>query len=403
MAGKKGQKQTKSNELSPRHPEFYKSQHYDWTDEQCIEAAKKFKRSCNYQCIEYYEVRYPELSHEEHLELKNKLLIQKRGNNPLNLEYYKLNYPGLSSKEQEEKWHMYVRSQNFQCIEYYKVRYPNASEEECNKMLADAIKSYTSKRDMSGENNGMHHSRTTELQRRQISPRCIEFYELRYPDLSHEEHLDLLNGYFAKNRIAVKNAIKQTNIEYYLNKGMSEEEAKIALHNRQSTFTLDKCIKKYGNEQGQQVFLERQQKWLAKLYKSFQSNGDGRSKQSKFAKDIIKACCKYLGINVPKKEKYINGTKCVYAYDFTYKNIIIEFNGDYWHCNPKLYDGDFLNKVKQKTAQEIWDYDLEKTKTAESYGYSVLTIWEYDYNKNPQEEINKCINFINEHVNTDSL
>ena len=35
-----------------------------------------------------------------------------------------------------------------------------------------------------------------------------------------------------------------TKLSYYLNKGMTEEEAKAALKERQSTFSLKKCIEK---------------------------------------------------------------------------------------------------------------------------------------------------------------
>ena len=78
-----------------------------------------------------------------------------------------------------------------------------------------------------------------------------------------------------------------------------------------------------------------------------------------------------------------------------YKNKIIEFQGDYWHCNLNLYDKDFYNKVKQKTAQEIWNYDNIKKECAEYYGYDILYIWEYDYYQNREEVINKCIEFLN--------
>jgi len=61
------------------------------------------------------------------------------------------------------------------------------------------------------------------------------------------------------------------------------------------------------------------------------------------------------------------------------KNILIEFNGDYWHCNPKLYNSDYMNKKKGMTAKELWEYDKQKTILGESKGFTVITIWEYDY------------------------
>ena len=83
MAGVKGMKPKKTHEESPKFPEYWQKLNPDWEYKRCEEKAKWFKRSCNYQCIEYYEVKYPELSHEEHLKMKNDLQIQKRKNNPL--------------------------------------------------------------------------------------------------------------------------------------------------------------------------------------------------------------------------------------------------------------------------------------------------------------------------------
>ena len=87
MTGIKGMKKKMKHEDSQRFPEYYQKQNPEWSKEQCEEKAKWFRRSCNYQCIEYYERNYPELSHDEHLKLKQQLQYQKKQNNPLNIEY----------------------------------------------------------------------------------------------------------------------------------------------------------------------------------------------------------------------------------------------------------------------------------------------------------------------------
>ena len=138
MAGKKGMTVKKNREDSPKFAEYYKKEHPEWTIEQCEEKAKWFKRSCNYQCIEYYEKNYPELSHEEHLRIRKELQMQKKQNNPLHFEYYIKNYPELSTSEQEKLWHEYVRKNNYQCKEYYLKN--NVSEEEAEKLKNEKIK-----------------------------------------------------------------------------------------------------------------------------------------------------------------------------------------------------------------------------------------------------------------------
>ena len=75
------------------------------------------------------------------------------------------------------------------------------------------------------------------------------------------------------------------------------------------------------------------------------------------------------------------------------KKVLIEFNGDYWHCNPKQYAADYLNKKKGAHAHEIWMHDAHKKSTAESAGYRVITVWDSEYKRN-KNTINKLIHAI---------
>ena len=226
----------------------------------------------------------------------------------------------------------------------------------------------------------------------------IEYWIKRNPDKTLEECQELLK----KHKEKVKNTHTPENtctrVEYWIAKGYSEEEAKELLRNRQTTFTLQKCIDKYGKEEGEKIFNDRQKRWLNSLKKNFEKYGDGRSAQSELAYKIIGKICNCLNITRPTKEKWMFDSKRnkAYAYDFQYGNKIIEINGDYWHANPKLYSADFYNKSEQMVAEEIWLYDKLKYKFAESKGYSVYTIWESDWNEDPQRELNKCLKFLND-------
>ena len=151
--------------------------------------------------------------------------------------------------------------------------------------------------DYSGQNNPNSKTNTTEYERRSRSPRCIEFYQRKYPDATLDEQQEMLNKYFEKNSLCIKNAIKDTNIEYYLNQGMSITEARIALKNRQSTFSLNRCIEKYGKEEGERIFKERQKKWIKSLKKNFSDNGFTNLFQSKLGNLIITEILNHLGID----------------------------------------------------------------------------------------------------------
>lgn len=73
-------------------------------------------------------------------------------------------------------------------------------------------------------------------------------------------------------------------------------------------------------------------------------------------------------------------------------NLIIEYFGDYWHCNPSKYDESYINKKKGMTAKEIWDYDKRKIDLIHEFGYNLEVIWESDLkhdNKKILEILNK--------------
>jgi G:T-mismatch repair DNA endonuclease (very short patch repair protein) len=65
-------------------------------------------------------------------------------------------------------------------------------------------------------------------------------------------------------------------------------------------------------------------------------------------------------------------------------NLVIEYNGDYWHCNPEKYSSDYFHQVKQKTAQELWDYDRNKVDLIIRNGYNLEVVWESQLKKNPK-------------------
>jgi len=197
------------------------------------------------------------------------------------------------------------------------------------------------------------------------------------------------------------NGFSNTQLQYWLNLGYDEIEAAHILKDRQATFSLDKCIAKYGEIEGMERFNKRQDTWKKSLYENFIKHGDGRSPSSQFAAEVINAICSKLDIQVPLKEKYIRDeiSGKAYSYDFTLnlrdRKRIIEFNGDYWHCNPLFYEADHFNSSKQMTAIEIWNYDKEKIELAKRKGYKVHVVWESDWKTSHDAVILHCLDFLN--------
>lgn len=134
-------------------------------------------------------------------------------------------------------------------------------------------------------------------------------------------------------------------------------------------------------------------------------------KHSKETKDIISknkiqqykdGIIKIQRINISKAEKEIkhffdkNNIECItqfrikgiqYIYDFFLPkyNLIIEYNGDYWHANPKIYQSGSIIKVQklgEVIVDTIWERDKIKKELAEQQGYKIIYIWEKDYQLN---------------------
>lgn len=60
------------------------------------------------------------------------------------------------------------------------------------------------------------------------------------------------------------------------------------------------------------------------------------------------------------------------------ENRIVEYYGDYWHCNPKKYKKDYYHTQIHKTASEIWEFDNNRIQQLKDAGYMVDIIWEGD-------------------------
>ena len=88
----------------------------------------------------------------------------------------------------------------------------------------------------------------------------------------------------------------------------------------------------------------------------------------------------------------LKGENGYYVYDIKVGNKLIEYNGDYWHCNPNIYDSDFIRKGK--SSSEIWSKDNKKTMLAEKFGYTVYTIWEQDYKTDKNKVMDLCKDYL---------
>jgi len=96
------------------------------------------------------------------------------------------------------------------------------------------------------------------------SPRCKEYWIKK--GFSAEDSTKKVKIHQNNSKyIDYNKRLLPSNIDFWIKKGYSEIEAKEMLSERQRTFSLEKCIKKYGLEKGQEVFNQRQIKWQETL------------------------------------------------------------------------------------------------------------------------------------------
>lgn len=97
--------------------------------------------------------------------------------------------------------------------------------------------------------------------------------------------------------------------------------------------------------------------------------------------DALKQKCYFAELN---NEFGINYNNNYFKYDFVISSIklCIEFNGDFWHANPKIYKENEIikfNSTTQFVVKDIWEKDIVKNNLIINHGYNILIIWESDY------------------------
>jgi hypothetical protein len=201
----------------------------------------------------------------------------------------------------------------------------------------------------------------------------------------------------------VRNITSKRRSEYFIARGYSKEEARKLVSESQKHFSKKICIEKYGEEKGLKIWQERQDKWQEVL-KSKPPEEIARINRLKLTK----------GITVSKAEKEIlseikkfnpelevihqltlsDSDKKQYIYDISANNKIIEYNGDFWHANPKKYSSNFVNPRTKIKASDKWKKDQDKIKFAQDQGYKVLIVWENEFKENKEKVLTKCIQFL---------
>lgn len=184
-----------------------------------------------------------------------------------------------------------------------------------------------------------------------------------------------------------KNASHSTRIDYWLKKTNGDiEKAMLLLTERQTTFSLEKCIARYGEEAGLKRWHARQEKWL----KNYKKQNFSQISQKLFNRimEIYQSTQVYYATRLREDMKeYINkeyrlvlnsGKTILPDFIDLEKKKIIEFDGTYWHGQQ------ISNPQREKKREQ----DILQS------GYQLLRIREEDYLRNPNNVLQECLNFL---------
>lgn len=171
------------------------------------------------------------------------------------------------------------------------------------------------------------------------------------------------------------------------------------------TNTLDYFIEREGSvETGTEAYLRINKEkasvhdphWIAERYNISLDDALlllSERRTSSFVSEGEKYFVDHLEKERGKPFKYTYKTKqfCLWSYELnqsvfydiadTADMKIIEYNGDYWHANPKKYGPNDIISQIGLTAREIWEHDQLKILTAMKRGFTVEVVWESDFLK----------------------
>ena len=106
---------------------------------------------------------------------------------------------------------------------------------------------------------------------------------------------------------------------------------------------------------------------------------------------FLKVLAKELDVDIQhaenKGEYIINDPdfKCYYKADGYFekdnKKYVVEFHGDYFHGNPKMYKPESICKLRRIRFDELYKKTMERMSRIKALGYEVIYIWEQDFMK----------------------
>ena len=299
--------------------------------------------------------------------------------------------------------------------------------DECNKIrkarlppvLTNVSKQYWINQGMSEEEAT---EQVSKLQRSR-SVRCDEYW-IKQGFTPEEAKLQVTNS---QKESSAKRLEKYTKAErqsmtpfspvYWINRGYTEDEANEIIRHNSDNMSLEYFISKHGQVDGTRMYDEmcqyRKENYTLEGY--IRRHGEEKGLELWSKKYVNTSNSVVADRFFMQLSDMLSGYKIFtasnangeyglrdmehgvyYFYDFVIPELAlcVEFNGDYWHCNPDIYSSDYYHTQYELTASEIWDRDRRKREHLfKRRGFDTIIVWESD-DKN--QSIIKIMEVVNE-------
>lgn len=237
---------------------------------------------------------------------------------------------------------------------------------------------------------------------------CLEFFGKHYEDCKKQfEHIGGRTDYLCK--------LYKTNKEGLIKIGKS----KVAKNPSHWKSNLAGFIEKYGIEEGKKRYYERCKnvgfgstlkgyiqrlgkeegikQYLTKIEKCANFHKRNKNITSKGELELFHL----INDNDTYKLEFPTPYGIIDIYNEE-RNVIIEYYGDYWHCNPQFYNDEYYHKILNMTALEKHKYDENRIQTyiKNLNNPIIVIIWESSFKLMNKGDVKNQINeFINNENN----
>lgn len=158
------------------------------------------------------------------------------------------------------------------------------------------------------------------------------------------------------------------------------EKRKTIYKNKSGEEKIDIINKRKKTCRDNNSYLKRAET-IIKKYGGFVAYGNKTTGHSRWHDDVKKLLLKNDIITESEQTVVSNYTSDEVDHN---NKVIIELNGDFWHCNPLNYNPNYFHPFIKLTANEIWKRDEKRIAEYKNNGWDVFIIWE-------SEDVNKKI------------